>query len=220
MLIYRITKVVQYAVGVIVVYTILQVLLGSSFSTFNILLVIACSYLLTVGILGLFMVRMLRILSINRNMVVLVLFVIAIGSVTANIIITLVNVSLRLLERPSETRVFLGASSDIGKGRFNLIDDLYLTSYLLSFISAWVATVTLLRYYSHKIGKVMYWLVTAGPMIFFLSQYIVLYANVLLPFVDLNPFFIAAMVTVVSYHKQANCRPYVRNRILDNSDES
>jgi hypothetical protein len=141
---------------------------------------------------------MLRILSINRNMVVLVLFVIAIGSVTANIIITLVNVSFRLLERPSETRVFLGASSDIGKGRFKMIDDLYLTSYLLSFISAWVATVTLLRYYSRKLGKVMYWLVTAGPMIFFLSQYIVLYANILLPFITLNPFFIATMVTVVA----------------------
>lgn len=198
LLIYRITKIVQYAVGVVVVYTIMQVLLGSSFSTLNILLAIGCSYLLSIGILGLFMIRMLRILSINRNMVVLVLFVIAIGSVTANIIITLVNVSLRLLERPSETRVFLGASSDIGKGRFKMIDDLYLISYLLSFISAWVATVTLLRYYSRKFGKVTYWLVTAGPMIFFLSQYIILYANILLPFIYLNPFFIATMVTVVA----------------------
>jgi hypothetical protein len=197
LIVYRITKIVQYVVGVIVAYTIMQVLLSSSFSTLNLLLVIACSYMLTIGILSLFMVRMLSILSINRNMVVLVLFVVAIGSVTANIIITLVDVSLRLLERPSETRVFLGASTDLGKGRFKTVDDLYLTSYLLSFITAWVATVTLLRYYSRKFGKMKYWLVTAGPMIFFMSQYVALYANILFPFIDLDPFFISTMVTVV-----------------------
>ena len=34
-------------------------------------------------------------------------------------------------------------------------------------------------------------------MIFFLSQYIGLYAKILLPFAHLDPFFIATMVTVV-----------------------
>ena len=55
MLTYRITKFVQYTVGTIVVFTIIQVLISSSFSTLNLLLVIACGYLLSIDILGLFM---------------------------------------------------------------------------------------------------------------------------------------------------------------------
>ena len=197
-IIYRITKLIQYALGAVIIYIILQMFLTSSYATSNLIVLISCSYLLSIGILGIFIGRMLSLLSFNRNMMVLVLFVIAIGSITANIVITLINVSLRLEERPSETRVQFGGSMDIGKGRFNTLDNLYFYSYLISFITAWAATASLLRYYSRKFGKLKYWLITTLPMVFFLAQFVPSYTTLLFSSIRPDPFFMATWVTLVA----------------------
>lgn len=128
----------------------------------------------------------------------MVLFVIAIGSITANIVITLVNVSLRLEERPSEIRVQFGGSMDISKGRFNTLDNLYFYSYLISFITAWAATASLLRYYSRKFGKLKYWLITTLPMVFFLAQFVPSYTTLLFSSIKPDPFFMATWVTLIA----------------------
>lgn len=50
--IYRLTKVVQYALGVVLAYILFQILVGSSYSTYALLTAIACSYTLCIGILA------------------------------------------------------------------------------------------------------------------------------------------------------------------------
>jgi hypothetical protein len=197
-IIYWITKLIQYALGAVIVYIVLQMLLNSSYSTIDLVIIISCSYALSISILGVFIARMLGLLTLRHEILALILFVLAIGSITANILITLVNVSLRLFERPAETRVFLAGSMDISKGRFNVLDDLYFVSYLISFITAWIATATLLHHYSHRIGKLKYWLVASVPMIIFLAQFVPSYASTLFPSLELDPFFIARMVTIIS----------------------
>jgi len=173
--IYLITKLTLYGLGAIVIYTIAHISLYSLYTTITLIVIISCSYLLSVGILGMFIGRMLGLLTIDRNKIVLFLVIVAIGSVLANIVITLINVSLRLDDRPSEIRLFLAASTDVSKGRLNTLDTLYFLSYLLSFVTAWVATAALLRHYSIRIGKLKYWLMVMAPMIFFLSQFMPLY---------------------------------------------
>jgi hypothetical protein len=127
------------------------------------------------------------------------MFVIAVGSLTTNIVITLVNVSLRLSERPLETKLILGASSDIGKGRFNVIDNLYFISYLISFVTAWIATATLLHYYTRKFGNLKYWLIVAAPMAFFLAQFSPSYMAYLpIPSLVPNQFYMATLTTLIS----------------------
>jgi MFS family permease len=197
-LIYRITKLNQFALGAAIVYIILQISLGSFYTTYSLIAIISCSYLLAIGVLGVFIARILNLLAFRRNMIVLVLFVIAVGSVTANIIITLIDASLRLAERPSEARVQWGGSMDLSKGKFNALDNLYFGSYLISFITAWIATATLLHYYSHKFGLLKFWLITIIPMILFLAQFVPSYATVLFPSIDLDPFFLAYFVTLIA----------------------
>ena len=51
------------------------------------------------------------------------LFVLALGSITINAAIAMVDVSLRLGDRPPETRAFFGGSSDISKGKYNTMDE-------------------------------------------------------------------------------------------------
>ena len=197
-LIFQVTKLIQYALGVIIIYIILQMLLSSSYSTINLVVVILCSYILSIGILGVFIARMLGLLAFRREMLVLILFVLAIVSITANILITLVDVSLRLLEKPTTTRVMLAGSMDISKGKFNVLDNLYFISYLISFITAWIATATLLHHYSLRIGKLKYWLIVSIPMILFTAQFIPSYTTALFPSVKFDPFFIATMVTIIA----------------------
>jgi hypothetical protein len=194
--IYSITKLVQYASGGMVIYIIVQMFLKSSYGTFDLSIVILLSYVLSISILSVFMVRISRLISFNRKNVILLLFAVAVGSVTVNIIVTLIDTSLRLGDKPAETRVFLGASTDFGKGRYNTLDSLYFLSYLASFISAWIATAALLRYYSREFGKWKYWLLATLPMIFFLSQFIPTYVPI--SSVHADPFFISALVTIIA----------------------
>ena len=196
--IYLITKLVLYASGVMVVYIIIQIFTGSSYSTIDLNIVILLSYVLSIGILSVFVVRLARLISFNSRKLILLLFAVAMGSVTMNIIVTLIDAYLRLEERPDETRVFLGGSTDFGKGRYETLDALYFMSYLASFITAWIATAALLRHYSHRIGKLKYWLIGSVPMIIFAAQFIPSYAGILFPSIKLDPFFIATMVTFIA----------------------
>ncbi|HET6641083.1 MAG TPA: hypothetical protein VFG77_05720, partial [Nitrososphaeraceae archaeon] len=143
-LLYIVTKVTQYVIGAITALLIIQILFSSIYSNIILLAIILCSYLLSIGILSVFIVRILTLLPPKRNTVFMMLFVFALGCITINAAITMVNVSLRIGDRQPETRAFFGGSGDLGKGKYNTIDNLYFISYILSFVSAWVATATLL----------------------------------------------------------------------------
>ena len=56
--IYRSTKVVQYALGILLAYILFEILIGSSYNTYALLTAIVCSYVLSIGILAIFVARM------------------------------------------------------------------------------------------------------------------------------------------------------------------
>ena len=139
-LLYHVTKGAQYVIGAIVVLLILQILFSSYYSNIILLAIVLCSYVLSIGILSIFIARILTLLSFKRNTIFMFLFVLAIGCTTVNAAIAMIDVSLRLRDRTSDTRALFGGSVDSSRGRYNAIDDLYFISYILSFVSAWIAT--------------------------------------------------------------------------------
>ena len=194
---YFVIKMVQYILLVIVVILILQTILQSYYSTFILLLVIVISYSISVGILSAFIARMSSWVSIKRSSVPLVIFIIALGSVTVNAIIGVVDVSLRLGDRPHETRPMLAGSMDVSKGRFNLVDNLYFLTYLISFISAWFASATILNHYIYRLGKVKYWLIMFTPLIFFIAQFTPYITSFISPALSLDSFSVARWGTLI-----------------------
>jgi hypothetical protein len=196
--IYTATKAVQYALGAMVIFVILQIFLESYYSTVVLLTVIVCSYALSIGVLAVFIRRILTWLSFRRNATIFVLFLVVSGSITANALITMISVSLGLEHRPGETRLLLGGSLDVGKGRYYVIDDLYLISYVILFISVWAASAVLLSYHARKLGRMKYWIITAIPLIFFLMQFPLLFAKVLFPEVSINQFMVVALATSIA----------------------
>lgn len=196
-LLYIITKATQYVIGAIVALLILQILFSSIYSNIILLAIISCSYLLSIGILSVFIVRILTLLPPKRNTVFMMLFVFALGCITINAAITMVNVSLRIGDRQPETRAFFGGSGDLGKGKYNIIDNLYFISYILSFVSAWVATAALLSNYSKRLGKIKYLLIAVSPLVFFTGQFVSSFTNEISSIINVDRFFLASFTTII-----------------------
>ena len=194
-LIYKVINTAQYVIGAIVVFVILQILFFSSYSTAVLLAVILCSYTLSIGILSVFISR---ILSFKRNTIFTFLFVLALGSVTINAAIVMVDVSLRFGDRPPETRAFFGGSSDISKGKYNTIDESYFISYIISFVTAWIATAVLLSNYLRKLGKITYLFITVSPMVFFSGQFVAFFINEVSSIINVDQFFLASLTTLIT----------------------
>jgi hypothetical protein len=198
-LIYRSTEVVQYTLGIVLAYIIFQMLVASSYSTFALLTAIACSYTLSIGILSIFVARMITtLLAFNRKAIIMILFALALGAITVNMAITVVDVSLRLQDRPADTRVFFGGSMDLSRGRYDILDNLYFSSYIASFFTAWISTVAMLSFYANRVGKLWFWLLTSSPIVFFLAQFATLLTPALSnTVVTLDPFLAARIGTLI-----------------------
>ena len=165
------------------------------YSTILLTLVILISYSLCVCLLFAFLIRMLNTIGFRKDIVIL--FLLALGSVTVNATVAMVDSSLRLELRPSEIRPIIGGSMDVGKGLFNLLDDLYFITYLISFVFTWIATSVILSYYRQKMGRIKFWLIAISPLIFFLSQFAYLLPGNYRVISGLDPFFIMSMVTLI-----------------------
>jgi hypothetical protein len=160
--------------------------------------VILGSYILCIAILVKYIARIVGWFSFKKNTIVVILFVFALGSVMVNAIIAMIDTSLRLGYRPSETKLILGGSVDVSKGRFNTLDSMYFLSFVFSFVSAWIATAALLVYYSTRVGKFKYWLITIAPLLFFLGQFVAFFAKIFSPLINLDSFFLATLITLVA----------------------
>jgi hypothetical protein len=128
----------------------------------------------------------------------MILFVIALGAITANMAITLIDVSLRLLDRPAEIRIFFGGSSDVSKGRYVILDNLYFSSYLASFFTAWISTTAMLSFYAKRVGKFWFWLLSTTPIVFFLAQFATLLTPALSTVITFDPFLAARIGTLIA----------------------
>jgi hypothetical protein len=119
------------------------------------------------------------------------------GSITVNAAIAMVDISLRSGDRLPETRAFFGGSSDISKGKYDIIDDSYFISYIVSFVSAWIATAILLSNYFRKLGKIKYLFITISPVAFFIGQFVAFFTNEISSTFNVDQFFLAFLTTLI-----------------------
>jgi hypothetical protein len=196
--IYGITLIIHSISAGFIALLFLQTTILSYYNTLTMLVAILCSYGLSILILSIFVVRMSLVISFKRNAIFIIIFAAALGTITLNIAATAVNVTLRLLDRPNETRPFVGGSMDISKGRYDSLDDLYFVSSILSFVTAWVASVIMLAHYSQKLGKIWYWIISISPLIFFVGQFASSFVILFSFLIRLDPFFLALLTTTLA----------------------
>lgn len=197
-LIYRIAKLVQYVLGCIVLYVVIQINLFSYYSSFALLLAILVSYLSCIGILGILLLKLVRWIYFRKHTFFLFLFVCALSGLLSNSLIAIVDASLRLDLRPEEIRPILGGSIDVGKGKFDSLDTAYHYSYIFSFFAAWLSAILLLSYYAKSIGKFKYWLISCSPALFFLGQFAPFILSASVFGLDLDPFLLMKVNTIIA----------------------
>ena len=73
----------------------------------------------------------------------------------------------------------------------------YVTTTIISFILTWTATILLLHHYSHKFGKIKYWIIVSAPLIFFLSQFLPLFPNLFDILLNEDPVFYSIILTLI-----------------------
>jgi hypothetical protein len=156
------------------------------------------SYTLALAMMVLLAKRFFSWFKSNRNSVVLS-YGLASAMFGVNIIVALIFVSSLLLNRPSEVREFLGASSPFfgSASLMNAIQSTYVTCSVISFLLVWGATVLLLRYYSQRLGKLKYWVIVTIPLVYFLSQFVTLYLNIFSSSLGSSPSFFVTLVTLI-----------------------
>ena len=90
----------------------------------------------------------------------------------------------------------VGLYSDNPKSFEYFLYNGYVISSLLGFIVTWIATASILYYYSARIGKIKYWIIMSLPLIYFLNQFNPILLDLLLPLVEQDLFFYLALITI------------------------
>ena len=69
----------------------------------------------------------------------------------------------------------------------DILNYAYYILAIISFLSVWAATANLLYTYSKKLGKTKYWILVSLPLIFYVSQFLIVAVRVPLPLGNLDP---------------------------------
>ncbi len=128
------------------------------------------------------------------------LYILSMAMIIFNLIMTATVVTIGLNERPIEIRLFSGGTMDISAGKYIHILTLFRISAILSFISVWLTTVSLMRTSRDQIiGKILYWVILIAPLSYFITSYFAqdILSDLLFPSLKSNPVLISLIFTSI-----------------------
>jgi len=175
----RAVRVIQYILIAILIFIILQMLLTSHFNSSSIILASLLSYSLAILIMAIMSRKFFSWFKSNRDYRIL-LYGLSSATLCANVLLTLVLVSILMPNLPTDVHSHAGAyrlfsTSDVVVETFN---NAVTISSITSFSITWFATVLLLRHhYRSQLGKVIYWMIMTVPLVYFLGQFLILFIN-------------------------------------------
>jgi hypothetical protein len=172
-IVHKSVVILQYILIAILLITIIQVILTSSYSSIILKIVTWINYSMSIVFLGILAKRFVSWYSTRRNKI-LIAYAVAMLFLCMYCIVSIIDISFGL-EHGAGTTVGVTKSSValIGSPTFvsSLINSAYFIISLLVFISTWFATVLLLKHYSNKIGRAKYWILVSLPLAYFLTQF-------------------------------------------------
>lgn len=179
--------VVQNFVTILFVILLLQVHLASSYNSSIAISASLIAYTLAFGIILYLAQLFLSWYRINRHRAIL-LYGLSSVSICVNLAIALILTGISLPVLPTEvhsTAAWFRPNLVPGSiAMTSLLNTAYIVSTIVSFIITWTATAVLLRHYSQKIGKILYWFIMSLPLIYFLTQFLSLFTEQMLPLGD------------------------------------
>lgn len=194
--IHKAVSIVLYALIAIFGALILQMVFTSSYNVLFLEVVIWINYVLSIALLGFLSQRFLSWFKSNHNAVVLAYYI-AIMMIATNAVFTLVYVTNGLISAQRGVTIQPAIAPLASYGSvYDIINSAYFITSILSFILTWVATVLLLRSYYRKLGRVKYWILVSMPLVYFLSQFQLVFLDVFAPFRLSEPILFGVVYTL------------------------
>jgi hypothetical protein len=101
----------------------------------------------------------------------LVMLVLCSNSIIGAIYLSEVSLSHSEVIKYRSCSVMIGSLSNVNPESINILANLYDITSFFSFVLAWLVTVLMLKDYTKHRNKLVYWIIFALPLIFFLPRY-------------------------------------------------
>jgi hypothetical protein len=160
----------QYFIMILFIYVMSDIVLTSSYSSISSLLVTIVSYLLSILLMGIFTVIFLSWYTGNRSSVLVLVYGLSFGTAVIASISLLaawiyvfgdqMPASILPTSDPHYLKIEEGSN-------WKIFSKIYQYSDMVSFFLKWGGTALILYHYSHKIGKVKYWVLLSLPVAYF-----------------------------------------------------
>jgi len=188
----------QYALAVILLIAIFQIVTASYYNISLLTFAIAISYMLAIVSLSLLSQRFFSWYYSNRNLVVL-LYGISAASLSLNAGVTLVFSGVMLQGKPELVLPHVGTLLPLfnpGSTK-DILSTSYIMSSIISFLITWIATTSLLHHSSNRLGKLKYWIIVAIPLVYFLSQFLNPLLGLFDPIIQLSPVINSSLLILI-----------------------
>ena len=147
-LIFQAIAIIQFILSGLLVLVLFQILVDLSYKTSFIIGIVSISYISGIFNIGFLSERFIRWIHSGRSYVSL-LFGFATYSILVNMLITMTFIVSVLLTQPNDIGWHIGILTATFAGFNDILRQLYSFSFIIAYILAWLATVTVLRSYSY-----------------------------------------------------------------------
>ena len=172
-IVHKSVVILQYFFIAILLITILQMILTSSYSAIILKIVTWINYSMSIVFLGILAKKFISWYSTRRNGI-LIAYAIAMLFLCMYSFVSIIDISFGLTHGAAKlVGITKSSVANIDTRSFisSTVNSAYFIISLLVFISTWFATVLLLKHYSNKIGKAKYWILLSIPLAYFLTQF-------------------------------------------------
>jgi hypothetical protein len=197
--IHHLVKLAQYILTSLIVLLILQIIVGSYYSSFVLVIVTTISYGLGITLLFLLTRRFFSWYRIEKNFLLL-LYTFAVANIIINLCSGMIFLDVMLFHsQATVTDRATGSSVFIPRGspeeRLSIFNNV---SSVLSFATTWFASAFLLHYYSRKFGTIKYSVIIALPLVYFLTPFLTPFLDILEPFMVSDPILFTRVLTIAT----------------------
>jgi len=154
-------------------------LLNSNYSNYSIVLIVYCSFLSSISFLLILTIRLFHWFSLTRNYLTLIygiaILVFIINTVIGLIYLTQVLSTHSDIIKPASCRAIFASLFSINPNLSIFLSTIYDITSIMAFIAIWFVSTIMLKQYSHRIGKIKYWILVTIPLIVFMTKYEVMF---------------------------------------------
>ena len=195
-IVFQFITVVQFILSGLLVLVLFQILNDLSYQTSLIIGIVSISYVSGIFNLIILSERFIRWIHSHRSYVSL-LFGCATLSILVNTIITMTFIVSVLLSQPNNIGWHIGILTATFTGINDTLRQLYSLSFIIAYIITWLATVTVLHTYSHRLGKVKFWAFVILPLLYIIGEFQILILPLLSEYRSADPVTFTIAYTLI-----------------------